>query len=1247
MLTEFNVSAVLESAIAHHEAGELDQAENLYRRILQYDNDDLDALNLLGAIAQDRGDLDESISLLSRATELDAEFVDAFVNLARAQSAAGNAAMAVASARRAVELEPRLAEAHLQLGRALLVLNLDEEAVAACREAARLAPASLDALMDLGVALARTGDHAASGAVFHQAVRLRPDHAPALHALASELVRERKADLATAYAERAVDLAPNNVEHYLGLAQALREDRNVERSFEVAQQALEMEPERVDLHILQGDNLTLLGRSDEAVKYYNCALKLEPGALDAIAGLSRVSHLAVNSPEADRLRKALVNPDQSVQGRITAGFSLGTALDRSECYDEAFASFAIANGLAREGFINDRRAFDLTALSHRVDWLMDAFRLSTFEETAGWGSTSELPVFIVGLPRSGTTLVEQIAASHPLVFGAGERQDIAVISERLEGPTIVPPRQWNPEAVREEAANQVELLHRHGKSALRVLDKLPDNILLLGHITVLFPKARVIICQRDLRDVGLSCFFQPFRDGLAWTFDLGDTAARICETERLLDHWRSVLPLRAIEIRYEDLVSNLEGEARRLIEFLGLEWDPACLAFHKTDRAVMTASTWQVRQPIYAHSVGRWKRYQNHIGELLEGVAGVSGADLEVPEHRLAVAQRHHSSGRFGAAEATVRSLLAQDPELPGALSLFGQLLVRRGQLDQAQPVLERANQLLPNAPEPLLALARLHRIQGDLKNAAVLADKACRLTRESFDAHLLSGTIKVEKTDARGAIQSLLEAVRIDDTSVDAWMQLGSAFLLNKDVTAAESAYRSALRLRPDNAEALSKLGFLLSASERHEEALAYHRQAIGLAPNELRAHLGMAMAAWQARRIIDCIQACERILELDPNCTAAWLIFGSAQSAFGHFADAEVAFQRVLQLDPENQDARLGLAEIVRDRRDTSEEDWLSRVLNDPTKSVMERVTAGFSLGTVLDRSAEYDKAFAAFAEANRLVRESRPPPKTRVGLEVYREVFTPENLALGVRWGDTSEVPVFIVGMPRSGTTLVEQILGSHPLVFAAGERKDMSSIVAKLETTRPFMPPSEWSPLTIQKEAAWHIARLEDLGGGAIRVVDKMPDNLRFLGHISVLFPGARVVVCRRDLRDVSLSCFFRRFTDETLDWANDLEDIADRARSNEDLLVYWREHLPIKMIEVQYEALVGNLEAEARRLIDFLGLEWDPACLSFHQTERAIFTASQWQVRQPIYDTSIGRWRHYKEHLGPLLEGLKGYISEEL
>jgi hypothetical protein len=164
--------------------------------------------------------------------------------------------------------------------------------------------------------------------------------------------------------------------------------------------------------------------------------------------------------------------------------------------------------------------------------------------------------------------------------------------------------------------------------------------------------------------------------------------------------------------------------------------------------------------------------------------------------------------------------------------------------------------------------------------------------------------------------------------------------------------------------------------------------------------------------------------------------------------------------------------------------------------------------------------------------------------------------------------------------------------------------------------------------------------------ALRIVNKMPDNIQWLGQIAVLFPRAHIIICRRDLRDVCWSCFGQNFFEEDMLWTDTLEECAMRARLIEQLIDLWIKVLPVPVLEIEYESLVGDLEGQSRRLIDFVGLPWDPACLSFHKTQRSVMTASVWQVRQPIYSSSVGRWKHYRRHLGPLLDGLKGLVPSD-
>ena len=229
-------------------------------------------------------------------------------------------------------------------------------------------------------------------------------------------------------------------------------------------------------------------------------------------------------------------------------------------------------------------------------------------------------MFIVGYFRTGTTLVEQICASHSQAYGAGELRDIPQISTQIQ--RMAPnPQNWTQQLFRRLGDRDVQRLVALAPGKLRVLDKMPDNIYLLGLIAAMLPQARVIFCHRDGRDASLSVFFQRFAHQVAFATNLVDAGRRWHEAERMAAYWRGCLPLPAYHVQYETLVSDFENEARKLIDFLGLEWEPACLEFYKTERAVRTASTWQVRQPLYASSVGRWRHYEKHLAPLCAAIA--------------------------------------------------------------------------------------------------------------------------------------------------------------------------------------------------------------------------------------------------------------------------------------------------------------------------------------------------------------------------------------------------------------------------------------------------------------------------------------------------------------------------------------------------------------------------------------------------------------------------------------------------
>jgi tetratricopeptide (TPR) repeat protein len=1255
MIEASDPATAIDEGLAHHEAGRLAEAEDLYRQVLEQDPDHPDALNLLGVILQDSGRLTESIAVLSRAVTVDPEFSEALANLARAQYGAGDPAAAKCSGQRAIELNPDLAEAHLQLARTLLALRDDAGAAAAATRAAALAPDSADAQVLLGHAQSRLKDYAAAAAAYRSADRLAPDRFDTLLPLGTALAELKQFDDAVNYCRRAVALWPDEARAHIALGMALRRAEDFAGSVAALSRAVELAPDRPDVWLQQADNYALMGRFDDAATCYQRILTRDPASSEALSRLAVIGKLTDAAGAHGPLHAALSDTSRPTDERVSAGFALGALLDTAGDYAAAFSTYASANRLAHEAFATTGDRFSIAQFRRGIDQIRAAFVPATFEAIKDWGNPSEAPVFIVGMPRSGTTLVEQILASHKQVYGAGERKDIFEIEGRLEGDTPGrPPSEWDQAVVRREAAALVARLRALGGSAERVVDKLPDNILQLGLIAVLFPNARVIICRRDPRDIGLSCFFQRFRDGMTWTYDLADTAARTSEIERLTAYWRSVLPLRMTEVHYETLVGDLEGESRRLIDFLGLDWDDACLSFHATERAVQTASFWQVRQKLYTSSVGRWRHYHPYIQPLLDGLLGlvaVDGAALSVTQI-VADARSLVRAGDTKSAESAFRLVVEREPDNAEALHRLGELALARRDARQAVSLLRRAAAGKPGDSALLGELSAAHRLMGDFRASAEAAGEAVALNQNDATAQFMLGSARLNLNDAVGAREALERAIALTPDSADAQLHFAMACMRLKDFPPAAAALRRAVRLQPDDVECLAKLGRVLCELRQYDEALPLLRRAMELAPMEGRVHLGLVTALSGAGDIAAAEAACDRALQIAPEMAELWLYSGLSKAALGRFAEAADCYRKAIALDPDLEEPRYALIRAGHQADVQPDVERLLRVLDDPGKTVDERSTAGYSLGELLDRAGDYDAAWSAFAAANRLVHASMEVANRAfdpVVLDAYVEAnitnFSARTFRDKAIPDDASDLPVFVVGMPRSGTTLVEQILSSHPKVFGAGELDDVREILTRIGTGYADPQPMGGNPDVIAREASAYLQKLRELGGDALRVIDKMPENFQFLGHIAVLFPRARIIICRRDLRDVGLSCYQRHFG-ANVPWSTSLADIAMRSHAFERLMAHWRKVVPLAMLEVQYEDLVHDLESESRRLVEFLGLDWDPACLEFHTTERAVMTASQWQVRQPLFTSSIGRWRHYREHLRPLLAGLAGVAPIE-
>jgi tetratricopeptide (TPR) repeat protein len=612
-MAQLSVQQTFDLALQHHRAGRLQEAIAAYRQAIALDPGFPEAHGNLGIALKDQGQLDEAIAAYRKAIELRPNFAAAHSNLGNALKDKGLFDEAIAAYRQAIAFRPNYPEAHSNLGNVLREKEQFDEAVAAFRQAIALRPGWAVPRINLGQVFREQGRLEEARLAFQQATQCEPNNFSAHSHLAAALADLQRLEEATNALDRAEILSPNSasVHEVRGLIQ-LRSGRGA-LAVDSFRRAIEIAPESASGWINLGHALRQTGRFTEAAECFRQILARQPGAVQAYSLMSGVGATA-DAGEIDRLTARVDDPKTPIRDRAVLGFVLGKILDDADRFDEAFSRYARANSLVLQMRHAAGERYDGDEFARRVDDSIAMFTPSFFSCPRDWAEPSELPVFIVGMPRSGTSLVEQIAASHPDVFGAGELRDIGNIASSLSFT------QFEPGSINEAAGKQLDRLRLLGGSALRVIDKMPANVEHLGLIATLFPSARVIFCRRDPRDTCLSCFFQQFEAGNLYSFDLIHCGRHHAQTDRFIAHWLKVLPLRMLQVQYEDLVADLEGQSRRIINFLDLPWNPACLDFHRTERTVQTASDWQVRQPIYTRSVGRWRNYERHLGPLIEMV---------------------------------------------------------------------------------------------------------------------------------------------------------------------------------------------------------------------------------------------------------------------------------------------------------------------------------------------------------------------------------------------------------------------------------------------------------------------------------------------------------------------------------------------------------------------------------------------------------------------------------------------------
>jgi len=1301
---------------------DLDSAQRQFEMAIARDEAHAEARFHLANVLCGRGDFAAAVIQYERALAIHPDNAEAHQNLGLALQRLGQFESALAHHRAALAISPKSAAIQVSLGDACRHLGRHDDAVAQYAQAVAINPGLTDAHINLGGCFHLTGRREQAIGSYLRALTINPGLADAHYNLGNLYAELDNLDAAVVHYERSIDLLPSSAEAHNNLANVLQKCGRLEEAIKRYKEAIRLKPGYVSAQRNLGDALHALNQIDAAIGCFRAALAIEPGDATTLNRLASTLLVAGRLDEASRAYETAIDlapenigiqhnyaavkrfaagdrrlarledlharEDQlSNDERIVLHFTLGKAYADLRDPDRSFRHMDAGNRLKRRHVTYDERGTLL--LMQRI---RDAFTKDLLNVKSNVGHDSEAPVFVIGMPRSGTSLVEQILASHPRVFGAGEVEHFATatseLAKRRAGayPDMI--AKMPDEDFRELGKTYVERLSKDGAAKDRIVDKLPPNFLFVGLIHLALPRARIIHVKRNAVDTCTSCYSLLFAEDQPYAYDLGELGRYYRAYQALMDHWRSVLPPgRILDVQYEDLVDDLEGQARRLVAHCGVEWDRRCLAFHETKRPVQTASLVQVRKSIYTSSVGRSRFYGTRLKPLMDALeidgtrsrAGQDEAsgrqrrrshrrataknrsDPPAPSNRRAaigrpepwtepafqVAKKLQDRGDLSDAEPLFSVVLAMHPRHLGSLLAMGAICACTSRLDDAKRFFTLAIAVNGDAAEAHGSLGAVHTSAGDFDAAVACYSKALALGPDHPGIHYGYAMLLQSLGRNAEAVEHLRRAVSARPDHLDAYFALGNLHFAGAQDAEAIECYLKILQLSPRHAETHNNLANVYQRQGQMERAIVHYKTALEINPSYADAYGNLGNAYLVLDRLEESIEQNRRALELKPARFGSHNNQGVALQALGRFEEAKRAFERALELVPREASVHLNLANMARFRAGDRRLPGLHALLSEvESLDVENQIAAHFAMGKALGDLSQYQEAFQHLLKANALKRSTivYDEPQRLAMFDNIRTTFSPDFMKARSGGGDKSWSPIFIVGMPRSGTTLLEQVLASHSKVFGAGELEAFKETIAECVRSQGIVSAY---PLLVGSLSQDHIRQLGEMyttrvrarAPEAERIVDKMPLNFCFVGLIHLALPNARFINVRRDPLDTCVSCFSLLFSGSQ-PFAYDLAELGRYFRGYEGVMEHWHQVLPPDvLIDVQYEDLVDDLEGTARRALRHCGLDWEDSCRDFHDTKRTVRTASLMQVREPVYRRSIGAWRRYAEYLAPLGQAL--------
>jgi len=605
------------------------------------------------------------------------------------------------------------------------------------------------------------------------------------------------------------------------------------------------------------------------------------------------------------------------------------------------------------------------------------------------------------------------------------------------------------------------------------------------------------------------------------------------------------------------------------------------------------------------------------------------------------------SEDKADEAESYFRNYLRFEPESVDAHLGLANCLKKQSKYEEAEQLYRKALSLEPDTLKTYKLLGSCLLSQDKFLDAKEIYQKCIELKPEIVDSYINLGNSCKKLLQFDEAKNAFEKAIELEPDRAESYNSLALLYVDEGDYLGAAKYLIKAIELKSDFGDAYNNIGNIMFQIGKYGEAEKYLSKAVEISPEKAGLYSNLAAAVGSLNRLDESKAIYAKALEIDPQLVAAYAGLAKLESDSGNFTASNELIERALEIEPDNM---LALSIIPSNKKMKAAEDkwWIDKALSlldsKRLSPPMDRYWLLYSIGKYFDDVREYERAFEYYEKANSLKKSVSPEYKADIYSSQNDKIiasYTAKALS-DQKAPDPSSIPLFIVGMPRSGTSLVEQILSSHPLTFGAGELYFWPDTVGKYPEEFLEANFSDELPLSIAKECLANLRERSKEKPEALRVIDKMPSNFSRIGLIHKIFPNAKFIHTMRNPIDTCLSNYFQNFATGQYH-SNSLDDLAHYYREYHRLMEHWRSVLPEGvMLDVRYEDVVEDHEGWSRKIIEHIGLEWDDRCLEFHKTERKVGTASNWQARQPIYKSSKERWRNYEKFVEPLLPLLKLY-----